>query len=77
MIISCIRLLYFSFLGTLPLHPQSIKVNSVPSLQLAINSATPGDIIVVANGAYTTSESITISKKGTKDKPIKIEAETN
>ncbi len=55
---------------------QSIKVNSIPALQQAINNASPGESIVVNNGSYSTSESIAISGKGTKDKPIKIEAET-
>ena len=51
-------------------------VNSVTSLQLAINNSKPGDRIIVQNGTYTTSESILVSKQGSPEKPITIEAET-
>jgi hypothetical protein len=53
-----------------------IKVKSVVALQQAINRARPGDRIIVANGAYTTSESIIVSNQGKADLPITIEAET-
>ncbi|MEI8224385.1 MAG: hypothetical protein WCG82_00485 [Bacteroidota bacterium] len=46
-----------SFSGT-------IKVNTLASLQQAINNASPDDRIIVANGVYTTNESILISKQG-------------
>jgi hypothetical protein len=49
-----------------------IKVNSVSSLQQAINTAKPGDRIVVANGVYTTSEAILISKQGSAGLPITV-----
>jgi poly(beta-D-mannuronate) lyase len=55
---------------------QTVKVSSIPSLQEAINNASAGDIIIVANGTYTTMGSITIQRKGTKDKPVTIKAET-
>ena len=54
---------------------ESVKVNSIPSLQQAINNANPGDRIIVADGVYSTSESITIAKIGTAGKPITIDAE--
>jgi poly(beta-D-mannuronate) lyase len=73
---SYISLLCFLILGTSHIHSQSIKVNSIPSLQQAINNASPGDVIVLASGLYSTTESIAISKKGTKEKPIRIVAET-
>ncbi|MCX6321108.1 MAG: polysaccharide lyase 6 family protein [Bacteroidia bacterium] len=60
---------YFAFAGI-------IKVNSVSSLKQAINNASPGDRIIVANGVYTTNESILISKQGNASQPITIEAET-
>jgi poly(beta-D-mannuronate) lyase len=54
----------------------TIKVKSFSELLQAINSASPGDVIAVAQGVYDISENILITKKGTKDKPITIEAET-
>lgn len=60
----------------LPVKATDILVNSLPSLQQAINNANPGDRVIVANGVYSASESITISKQGTADHPIIIEAET-
>lgn len=59
---------FFAFAGI-------IKVNSVSSLQQAINNASPGDRIIVSNGVYTTNESILISKQGNASQPITIEAE--
>jgi len=53
-----------------------VKVISISSLQKAINNANPGDRIVVANGTYSTSESIIISKQGTAGEPVTIEAES-
>jgi poly(beta-D-mannuronate) lyase len=51
------------------------KVNSIATLQQAINNAKPGDRIIVANGTYSTNESIIISKQGTAGQPVIIEAE--
>jgi len=67
-------LLIFSI--TSVINAETIKVNSIPSLQQAINNALPGDVIIVANGSYTTTESIVIAVKGTKEKPVSIKAET-
>jgi poly(beta-D-mannuronate) lyase len=74
--ISLFVLSWLLFLQSSAGSDQNIKVNSIPSLQEAINNASPGDIIAVANGAYTTTGSITILKKGTKEKPVIIKAET-
>jgi len=68
--------LVLSFLATCPVPSNPLKVNSIASLQQAINSAGPGDLIIVAKGVYTTSESILISKKGNASQPIIIEAES-
>jgi len=54
----------------------TIKVASIQALQNAINSAKAGDVIVLANGAYTTVEDITVARKGNKEHPIIICAET-
>jgi Chondroitinase B len=52
------------------------NVNSISGLQSAINSAVAGDEIVVANGLYTTSAPISVSRRGTALAPIIIRAET-
>lgn len=59
-----------------PLFANSIKVTSVDALQKAINNAKPGDELILANGIYTTTENITVDRKGTPDLPITICAET-
>jgi poly(beta-D-mannuronate) lyase len=64
-----------SFICT-SLHAETIKVSSIQSLQQAINKSTPGDVIIVANGTYSTTESIVVNSKGTKEKPVTIKAET-
>jgi len=69
-------ILTFSIILIFQLSAQTTKVNSVTSLQMAINNSKPGDIIIVQNGTYTTSESILVRKQGTAEKPITIEAET-
>src|SRR5262245_41750022 len=54
----------------------SYEVNSIPDLQARINSAVAGDVIIVHNGVYTTSASITVNRQGTASDPISIAAET-
>jgi poly(beta-D-mannuronate) lyase len=51
-------------------------VTSIPDLQAHINSALPGDIIVVQGGVYTTNAAITVGCQGTADQPITIVAES-
>ncbi len=53
-----------------------INVNSISSLQSAINSAVAGDEIVIANGHYTTTSPISVNRKGTALAPIVIRAAT-
>lgn len=69
-------LLLIVLLGHTMLLASSIKVTSIPALQKAIDKANPGDVIILADGVYTTSENITINKKGTLNQPITICAET-
>ena len=51
-------------------------VSSISELQSRINAAAAGDIIVVRDGLYTTSASISINRVGTAANPILIQAET-
>jgi poly(beta-D-mannuronate) lyase len=69
-----ILLIFITYSYTSRANP--IKVYSIPSLQEAINSSKPGDQIIVANGIYTTSESIVIKNSGTSVNNITIEAES-
>ncbi|HEY8151300.1 MAG TPA: chondroitinase-B domain-containing protein, partial [Vicinamibacteria bacterium] len=50
-------------------------VRSLPALQARIDRATPGDVIVVGNGVYTTATAITVTRAGTSDRPIRVRAE--
>jgi hypothetical protein len=52
------------------------EVNSIPDLQTRINNAVAGDVIIVHNGVYTTSASITVNRKGDATNPIRIVAQT-
>lgn len=54
----------------------TVHVSSVSQLQSAINSAVPGDRIIVADGVYTTSASIAVNRPATAASPIVIEAAT-
>ncbi|HSC36876.1 MAG TPA: polysaccharide lyase 6 family protein, partial [Chitinophagaceae bacterium] len=75
---STLRLLLFLFLlaAFKTVSAATITVSSLAALQTAINSAAPGDIIILANGVYTSSSDITISRKGTAAQPITIVAQT-
>jgi poly(beta-D-mannuronate) lyase len=64
------------FLISLSLRAEQVRVSTIISLQMAINSAIPGDRIILKDGIYTTIESISINLQGTADLPITIEAET-
>src|SRR5687768_4690642 len=55
---------------------ETIKVRTLAELQTAINTASPGDVIELAAGVYTTTEDILVSRAGTADKPITISAPT-
>ncbi len=52
------------------------RVDSLAALQARINSATPGDIITVRNGTYSTTEAIVVNRIGTAQQAITIAAET-
>lgn len=55
---------------------QGTTVTSLSALQTAINNAAAGDVITLANGVYTASSDITISKQGTAALPITVQAQT-
>ncbi|NII27637.1 hypothetical protein HB364_21320 [Pseudoflavitalea sp. X16] len=57
------------------LFAKTILVKSLPALQTAIDHAKPGDVIMVADGVYTTTANITIRNSGTASQPITIIAQ--
>jgi len=61
--------------GTMAAFAQT-TVTSLSALQTAINNASPGAVIILANGTYTASTDITVSKQGTASQPITIKAQT-
>jgi hypothetical protein len=50
-------------------------VTSVAALRTALGSAAPGDVIELADGSYSTSDVITISRAGTASDPITVRAQ--
>src|SRR5436309_2353984 len=50
-------------------------VNSIAALQSALGSAAPGDVILLADGSYATSGTITISRSGNTSAPITVAAQ--
>ena len=59
-----------------PAAAATYYVNSVSALTTRINAALPGDEIVVSNGVYTTTASLSFSRAGTAANRILIRAET-
>lgn len=57
-----------------PALAKDIVVKSLPALQVAIDKARPGDMILVAAGEYTTTGDIVIRNSGTYAQPITIAA---
>jgi hypothetical protein len=51
-------------------------VRTLAELQSRIQGAAPGDVIVVADGVYTTTAAITVDRAGTAARPIRIGAQT-
>jgi len=65
-----------AFALTLSARSATYYVGSISALTSRISSAVPGDEIVLSNGVYTTSSSISVNKVGTAASPILIRAET-
>ncbi len=62
--------------GNAAVTPQAIHVvSSISALQSALNAAVPGDVIELADGSYSTSTTISISRSGTATAPITVRAE--
>src|SRR3954464_15272209 len=72
----CSGLLLSGFIGAFAASAATVNVNSVSALQSAINAASAGDVIVMANGTYSTSGSIAVNRVGAAGSPIAIMAET-
>lgn len=71
------RLIAFALgLSATAVLASTTTVSSVSALQTAINAAVPGDTIVMTNGTYTTSGSITVKAQGTASAPILILAQS-
>jgi hypothetical protein len=50
-------------------------VGSIAELQTRIDTAVPGDTIIMRRGVYTTSAYVTVSRQGTENDPIRIVAQ--
>lgn len=74
-ILSKSLLLVFGLLLGIHAYGKTVKVSSISGLQDAVNSAMPGDRIILASGSYQTSEPIIIKTSGTEKQPVSIEAE--
>jgi len=65
---------FLSIALSVKVHGQT--VTSLSALQTAINNATAGSTITLANGTYTASADIVITKQGTASQPITIQAQS-
>lgn len=62
------------FVGAAQAAP--VEADSIAALQQRINSAMPGDRIIVVDGSYLTTAPITVNRAGTAAQPIIIEAQS-
>ena len=65
-----------ALVGTRDTAAATDLVRSVPELQARLARAVAGDVIVVANDAYSTTSAIVVDRAGTADRLIRIRAET-
>ena len=61
--------------GLAPLQAREIPVANPASLQPALASAAPGDVIILAKGSWTNTE-IKVDRGGTAEAPLQIRAES-
>jgi len=70
-------LMLLALLATAPkLRAANVDVDSLDALTKAIDKAKPGDHIVLADGKYTSKETISIKRAGAAEQPIVIAAKT-
>lgn len=70
-------LLFFLLTGiSLTAFSNTIIVASLPELQRAIDKAVAGDVILLKDGAYNSTDNIVVKCIGTSQKPITIAAQT-
>jgi poly(beta-D-mannuronate) lyase len=63
-------------LSSLQLHATVYNVGTLANLITRINAANPGDQIILSNGVYSSTGTITISRSGTATQPILIAAQS-
>jgi poly(beta-D-mannuronate) lyase len=68
-------LIVFVLLLGFQAYAKTIKVSTISDLQQAVNSARPGDRIILASGIYQTSGPLIIKSSGNEKQPVSIEAE--
>ncbi|WP_433187824.1 polysaccharide lyase 6 family protein [Actinoallomurus sp. CA-150999] len=61
--------------GAAPAPTKVVSVSSVAALQSAVKQAQPGDRIELADGSYSTSSAIALTRSGTASAPITIAAQ--
>ncbi len=71
----CVLSLLLSMSGN-PSRAATYHVDSLVSLQARIDAATPGDVITLKDGTYTTTAPIAIKAQGAPEKPIRVVAQT-
>lgn len=74
--VGCAALLFLLLTGPLAGFTATITVSSLPELQKAVNKAVAGDVILLKDGIYTSTENIVVKCSGTAAKPITIAAQT-
>lgn len=57
-------------------HAATTQVDSLSSLRQKLAAASPGDVIVLKKGAYTSTEPLVVTCAGTAEAPITIRAES-
>lgn len=70
-----VALVALLLLSSKMLLADTVTVSSIADLQKAISHAKPGDIILLADGVYPTTEDIIVNEKGTQGKNITIAAQ--
>jgi len=71
-----LHLLLMTCLAANAVSAKTVKVTSLPTLEVAIADSSPGTEIILANGVYTSTNIIRIARTGTAAEPITLSAET-